>query len=171
MRFLRELATRRSEKSAQRRKEKQPSKKRSWEESPANVTANDTASWEDEEEDEFESVMDEIASWGENSKLTDRLIRRGIPVRVEVTGQPAILIADTAGLRTACGTAHAVAWGLKKSGKTIQMVGVGKQPAWESQPVEILWSGRSISVVFCVIEQDGFPPLLGIEDMRKLKME
>eukprot|EP00914_Ancora_sagittata_P012689 GHVO01024407.1.p1 GENE.GHVO01024407.1~~GHVO01024407.1.p1 ORF type:complete len:245 (+),score=22.18 GHVO01024407.1:33-737(+) len=77
MRFLRELATRRSEKSAQRRKEKQPSKKRSLEESPANVTANDTTSWEDEEEDEFESVMDEIASWGENSKLTDWYRRPG----------------------------------------------------------------------------------------------
>eukprot|EP01071_Lankesteria_metandrocarpae_P012034 Lankesteria_metandrocarpae@DN5486_c0_g2_i3.p1 len=71
-------------------------------------------------------------------------------------------------MRSVCGTSMAMKCGLRPSGQRARLVGVGSQSSWVSKPVRVSWEGRWCDVAFCVVEEENFPALLGVQELRAL---
>ena len=77
---------------------------------------------------------------------------------------------DTAAVRSVCGSKMAQTCGLVPSGRRVRLVGVGSKSGWIAKPVPVVWEGRSGTAAICVVEDDEFPPLLGLTELRALQV-
>lgn len=75
---------------------------------------------------------------------------------------------DTGALKSVCSAVVASVLGLKPSGRFVRLTGIGATSAWLAQPVCISWNGRSCMTEICVVEEEGIPSLLGLEELRAL---
>ena len=85
-----------------------------------------------------------------------------------INGRHANWIVDSGAKFSVVGTTEARRCGLKPSGKTVKLIGIGSTEAWLSEPVTISWKGINHKASICVVETLNFPSLLGIEELKAL---
>ena len=171
--MLRQVAEKRSEKAADRRKNRalkeSPSRKRHIEHTAAVVEDPDYVS-DDSEADSEDST------WSEVRKGLESLVcvqvaedpREAVRVLVKINHQEYKVVADTGAAVSMCGVRDAEKMQLRITDEARQFRGLGRASARKARPVLAVFGTQAVPVTFFVVEQSDFPILIGVADLQLL---
>ena len=171
--MLRQVAEKRSEKAADRRKNRtlkeSAPRKRQVEHAAAVVETQDCVS------DSSEAESDD-STWSDVRKGFESLVcvqiaedpRETVRVLIKINDLDFTVVADTGAAVSMCGTKDAEKMQLQVTNEARQFRGLGRASAKRAKPVMALFGSHSAPVTFFVVEQRDFPILIGVADLKLL---